>query len=591
MNPPEPLKPATAIPAAPAETQGHHRPTDPDTAPPARAEEPPTAAHVPAPDLPDRIGRYEIRRLLGRGGMGAVYLAHDPELDRPVALKVPRLSGPDAEERFLREARAAAAVSHPNLCPVHDAGRADGVLYLAMAYVPGPTLTQGLRENGPLPPAQAAAVAVAIARGMAEAHRHGIIHRDLKPGNVLLDRRGEPVVTDFGLARRAGTRDAAVDPATTAAHDPRLTQAGVLMGTPAYMPPEQARGEVEKVGPASDVYALGAILFELLTGRPPFQADTIPELVRKIESEPAPAPSAVRAGIPARLDAVVQRALAKDPADRFESMEAFADALAPFAAARRRRWVGVAIAAAFAALAIAAGVVFYIQTDNGTVEVRLNDPSADVQVTIDGNEINLTENGRTTKLRVGPHALEVKGPGFETETRLFKVTRGEKTIMEVELKPKPGVVGPKIESPAGPPVVPRATGIAIAPEPRAVALSAADRGDWPSCSPAAANSFGKGSTAILAPWPKRHFRSIPSPPVPWPCATFRVAVQHDVVGAGRCRGRVETEPGDFPGPIRPGLFERRRRKTRRGHRRLHRRAAAGTDRPVSAGRSGQLLRR
>src|SRR5207244_9791893 len=144
----------------------------------------------PEEEAPTRIGRYEIRRLLGRGGMGAVYLAHDPVLDRPVALKVPKLAGPGAEERFLREARAAAAVSHPNLCPVYDAGRADGVLYLAMAYVPGSTLADLLKTEGPLPPARAVAMAARIANAMAQAHRHGIVHRDLKPGNVLLDRQG-----------------------------------------------------------------------------------------------------------------------------------------------------------------------------------------------------------------------------------------------------------------------------------------------------------------------------------------------------------------------------------------------------------------
>src|SRR5207248_5299262 len=132
----------------------------------------------------------------------------------------------------LREARAAAALSHPNRCPVYDVGRADGVLYLARAYVSGPSLTEVLREQGPLPPAQAATIAAGVARGMAEAHRHGIIHRDLKPGNILLDRRGEPVVTDFGLALRASVRDLAVDPRTTVDHDPRLTQSGILMGTP-----------------------------------------------------------------------------------------------------------------------------------------------------------------------------------------------------------------------------------------------------------------------------------------------------------------------------------------------------------------------
>src|SRR5205085_279308 len=143
----------------------------------------------------------------------------------------------------------------------------DGVLYLAMAYVPGPTLTQVVKDEGPLPPARAARIAAGVARGMAEAHRHGIVHRDLKPGNVILTRGGEPVVTDFGLAFRAGDDPTTAATAEPAGADPRLTRDGAVMGTPAYMPPEQARGDRDQVGEPSDVYSLGAILYELLTGR------------------------------------------------------------------------------------------------------------------------------------------------------------------------------------------------------------------------------------------------------------------------------------------------------------------------------------
>lgn len=396
--------------------------------------EPPGGA-PPGTDLPARIGRYEIRRLLGRGGMGAVYLAHDPELDRPVALKVPRLAGPDAEERFLREARAAAAVTHPNLCPVYDVGRADGVPYLTMAYLAGPTLTEVLRQEGALAPARAAGLAAGVARGMAEAHRHGIVHRDLKPGNILLDGRGEPVVTDFGLALRAQPPRAEGDTGATLHHDPRLTQSGMLVGTPAYMAPEQARGALDRIGPASDVYALGAILFELLTGRLPFPSVPLGEMVRQLEQTPAPLPSALRRGIGPGLDAICRRALAKLPAERFASMDAFAQALAPYAApgGRGRRWAAAAVALL---LALAGAAVLYVQTDHGTIEVRLSEPAADVQVTVDGNEVVLTEARRVTKLRAGPHGLEVKGPDFETETQLFKVIRGQTKVLEVTLRPK-----------------------------------------------------------------------------------------------------------------------------------------------------------
>jgi tetratricopeptide (TPR) repeat protein len=434
----EPADPVTPAPTPETENLAGSTGADGQPLDPGETSDGPGSSPAPAAAerLPERIGRYEVRRLLGRGGMGAVYLAHDPELDRPVALKVPKLDGPDAEERFLREARAAAAITHPNLCSVYDVGRADGVPYLAMAYVPGPTLTEVIRKDGPLPAARAAAIAAAIARGMAEAHRHGIVHRDLKPGNILMDRKGEPVVTDFGLALRAGGPTLPATPAATVHPSPRLTQPGILMGTPAYMPPEQARGELDRIGPASDVYALGAILFEMLTGQRLFSSCPIHEMVRLIETQPAPVPSTIRRGIPPGLDAICRRALAKDPAKRFASMDEFAEALAPFAAqVRRRRWGRLAVAAAVLALLIGiAGVVFYVKTDNGTVEIRINDPAAAVQVAVDGNTITLTEGTHVTKLRAGPHALEVKGEGYETETKLFRVRRGENTPVEVELK-------------------------------------------------------------------------------------------------------------------------------------------------------------
>src|SRR5262245_19931022 len=396
----------------------------------------PARKSVPDEEIPERIGRYQIRRLLGRGGMGAVYLAHDPELDRLVALKVPKLSSPSAEDRFLREARVAAAVSHPNLCPVYDAGRADGVLYLAMAYIPGSTLTETVKKEGALSPARAAGLAATIANAMAEAHRHEIVHRDLKPSNILLGSKGEPIVTDFGLAMRGLETDEG-NQATE--FEPRLTQAGMLMGTPSYMPPEQACGDLEKLGPATDVYALGAILFELLTGGPPFRADTIAQLVRKIVAAPAPLASRVRPGVPAALDSVCAKALAKEPAERFSSMADFAAALGTATSSGRqgiKRRVAIAAAACFLMFAIVAGV-FYVKTDHGTIEVRIKDPKAKVQISLDGDVLQLNNDGQITKVRAGQHELEVTGPDFQTYTRLFKVTRGATTLLEVELKPNP----------------------------------------------------------------------------------------------------------------------------------------------------------
>jgi Protein kinase domain/WD domain, G-beta repeat len=276
--------------------------------------------------LPKEFGRYRIVRPLGRGGMGGVYLARDGELDRLVALKVPRFPPDDATgfQRFTREARAAANLDHPNVCRVYDHGRIDGLPFLTMAYVDGPTLADVLRD-GPLPPRRAAELARDVARAMAYAHGQGVVHRDLKPGNVLIAQGGAPVVTDFGLASRD-------TPA-----DPRLTTEGSVVGTPLYMSPEQVAGE--RAGPASDVYSLGVVLYEMLTGRPPFSGSRTDIFTQVLTKEPPP-PSAVRPGLDPRLDVIIRTALAKKPADRFPDMAAFAAALDGWLTARssRVRW-------------------------------------------------------------------------------------------------------------------------------------------------------------------------------------------------------------------------------------------------------------
>lgn len=265
--------------------------------------------------LPARIGRFEVLQLLGGGGFGVVYRARDPQLDREVAVKVLRpeaLGGPEARERFLREARAAARVRHANLCPLYEA-HADGPEpYLVLALLRGPTLDAWLRERGgPLPAGEAARLTRKLAVALAALHAAGIVHRDLKPANVLLD-NGEPIVTDFGLARLGG--------------DAALTQAGVVLGTPAYMAPEQAAGATHEVGPGADVYALGVVLYEMLAGRLPYHGSITEVLAQAARGEPAP-PSTHQPATDRRLEAICLTALAKDPARRFPSMDAFAAAL------------------------------------------------------------------------------------------------------------------------------------------------------------------------------------------------------------------------------------------------------------------------
>src|SRR5262245_8341633 len=230
--------------------------------------------------LPETFGRYRIVRPLGEGGMGSVYLAQDTQLDRLVALKVPRLGddeqpAPHELARFFREARAAASLSHPNLCPIHDVGEIGGTPYLTMAYLEGRLLSD-IIESGPMAQRSCALIVRRLAQALQGAHARGVIHRDLKPSNIMINTRNEPVVMDFGLARREHPMET------------RLTRTGTALGTPAYMPPEQIRGEPDEIGPASDIYALGVILYELVTGRLPFAGSAYAVLARILTEVPVP---------------------------------------------------------------------------------------------------------------------------------------------------------------------------------------------------------------------------------------------------------------------------------------------------------------
>jgi serine/threonine protein kinase len=274
-------------------------------------------------DVAARFGdRYRIERLLGRGAMGTVYLAWDERLHRHVALKVPHPDlGPELRERFEREARVAARIRHPNICPIHDvAALADGTPYLTMTYIEGQTLAAWSAAHGPLPGREAAVVVLQLARAMAEAHRHLVIHRDLKPTNVMVTPGGTLVIMDFGLAKRLDASETGV------------TQTKALIGTVAYMSPDQALEDVSAIGPGSDVYSLGVVLYELLTRRRPFEGGIL-AVLKAIAHAPPPPPSTLRPDIDPRLEAICLKAMAKDRDQRHETMSALARDLETFLAA------------------------------------------------------------------------------------------------------------------------------------------------------------------------------------------------------------------------------------------------------------------
>ncbi|MDB5386930.1 MAG: hypothetical protein JWM11_2576 [Planctomycetaceae bacterium] len=405
---------------------------------------------------PATIGRYHVLETVGRGGFGIVYRAYDPQLDREVALKVPRFATLDPSgilrSRELREARAAATVSHPNICPLYEINVIDSTLVLVCAFIPGQTLAQRLKER-PLSNLETARLVRKTALALAEAHLRGVIHRDLKPSNLMIDQRGEPVVMDFGLARRSGTNDT------------QLTRHGDVLGTPAYMSPEQAWGEIDVLGPGTDIYSLGAILYELITGCPPVSGKVL-TILQKIREGLIEPPSSVSPDVDPGLESICLRAMSHRIVDRYATMLDFAAALDGYlrdaqgssgqirvgggsgvtgpagkkvvsekkssSFGRRTRWLTLStLGIAFVLMCLA---VFYVTPKKqGWISVEINDPLTEVAIEGTGIVFNQSNQGQDTKLAAGVHTLIVKRGDFQFESDSLVLQKEEHKNVTVTL--------------------------------------------------------------------------------------------------------------------------------------------------------------
>ena len=329
-----------------------------------------------------KIGKYEIVSILGKGAMGIVYKAVDPDIDRKVAIKTIRFDlvteGSDTEElmqRFMREAQAAGKLSHPNIVTIYDVGREKDMTYIVMQYIEGPSLQRIIASGEKNTTQQVVQLMTQVCSALEYAHKFGIVHRDIKPGNVLIDNEGKPYICDFGVAR--------IETST-------LTQSGTAVGTPSYMSPEQVRGK--KVDKRSDIFSMGCILYEFLTGKRPFEAESITTVIYKIINEEPPALAEVKKGLPEGFEHIITKALAKDPGERYQSCGQLAadlrdlDRLAektiaittteaeppPVEERKKRRLVPIMAISLSAILVIAAAGAFYLYKKTGNIPFLLS---------------------------------------------------------------------------------------------------------------------------------------------------------------------------------------------------------------------------
>lgn len=371
------------------------------------------------------VGRFELLDELGSGAFGTVWKARDTRLDRIVAFKIPRATRLDAAaaEQFLREARAAAQLRHPNIVGVHEVGREGNTLYIVSQYVQGVTLSDWLTGQRPTP-REAAELCAKLALALQHAHDQGVIHRDLKPSNVILDAQGEPHVMDFGLAKRE-------------AGEITMTMDGKILGTPAYMSPEQARGEAHSADARSDVYALGVLLFESLTGERPFRGNTR-MLIHQVLHDEAPSPRKLNGHVPKDLETICLKCLQKQPDKRYQTAKELSEDLRRFLESRpivarpvgavergwrwcrRRPWAASLLTVSFLA---AAAAFVYLQTRPAYLDVRVS--PADARVTLDGERVEMLQGRALIARAPGRYLLSAEKEGYVGFEKQVVLARGE----------------------------------------------------------------------------------------------------------------------------------------------------------------------
>jgi len=449
--PPEPRSPLDAGSKAGANAAGDSAKTvDPQPANVLNKELCDCLAPPQAADELGRLGPYRVLEVLGVGGMGVVFRAEDPQLARPVALKamLPGLAASkSARERFLREARAAAAIKHDHIVAIYQVGEDRGVPFLAMELLEGEPLEDRLKRKGKLPLAEVLRIGREMADGLAAAHERGLIHRDIKPANVWLEgKKGRVKILDFGLAR-AGTDEA------------HLTHPGAIVGTPAYMAPEQAQGK--NVDPRSDLFSLGCVLYRMATGEAPFRGTDIFSTLMAVGTEnPAP-PVSLNFELPAELSDFIMQLLAKKPKERPESALAVTETLDRIArdeqpprpptaaprqekakvptpgAGRRGRRIAVAVLALALLVPLGfwlSGIIVRVESKEGTLVIKTEDPSVSVKVTPEGGAtLTYGKDRREIHLKPGKYGIELANAkeGLKLSTTQLAITSGENRIVEV----------------------------------------------------------------------------------------------------------------------------------------------------------------